>query len=437
MVADDKKGIAGVFVRFFVLYLLYFLQGENVMKKAKIMKITITAFALLLLTGCGKQVSTVNLKEFTSQDGTYRIEADENYIEMDNMGMDNWLALESPDKLDTGALAVMQFPKKGGFMGGYSSLDEVIAFTEDANDLSGKTKTEAPESTALRNIEAYTYQVTENNTAYEINIVYGETDYAHYMLMNTESELKPHGGDYFGTVCASFQEDAEIIEAKMSSDTKLPDTIQWFNASNAILIDANRWDYQIYGGLEPNETNQTAAKYVLNNSWGVTDKDSADETLEWLLSEGNRIDFIADMETLTASGISEVDEEERVSFLLENYELNEESAKYYAKWYGRYEEYGEDAASGWDYNRALSQLANFYLAGYYTLEEALDASLVIAETVQSSFDSWDDYMESYFTGYEYWSEGDSGARREIYEKLQNAPDNPYHIDFHTRLEKSW
>ncbi|RAZ08697.1 DUF1266 domain-containing protein, partial [Klebsiella oxytoca] len=65
----------------------------------------------------------------------------------------------------------------------------------------------------------------------------------------------------------------------MSSDTELSDTIRWFNASNAILIDANRWDYQIYGGLEPNEANQTAAKYVLENSWGVTDKDSADETL--------------------------------------------------------------------------------------------------------------------------------------------------------------
>ena len=143
------------------------------------------------------------------------------------------------------------------------------------------------------------------------------------------------------------------------------------------------------------------------------------------------------MEILESAGIVEIDTDERTDFLLENFDLSEEDAEYYARWYGRYEEYGEDAASGWDYNRALSQLANFYLAGYYTLEEALDASLLIAETVQASFNSWDDYMESYFIGYEYWSEGDSDARREIYEKLQNASDNPYSVDFNIRLEKSW
>ena len=94
-------------------------------------------------------------------------------------------------------------------------------------------------------------------------------------------------------------------------------------------------------------------------------------------------------------------------------------------------------ALGWDYNRALSQLANFYLAGYYTLEEALDYSLNIAEMIQTSFDSWDDYMESYFTGYEYWAEESSEERRGVYTELQNAGDNPFSVDFKTKLERSW
>lgn len=394
-------------------------------------------FALLLLIGCGKQVNTVNMKEFTSQDGTYSLEADENYIESDNMGMDNWLELKSPEKYDTSSLAVMQFPKQGSLFGGYSSLDEVIEFAEESNSFSGKTKIDAPKNMILDNVEAYIYQVTENDHTYEMCVVYGETDYAHYLLLNTESMLKPHSDDYFESVCTSFRENAEIIEAKTSSDTEVSDTVRWFNASNAILIDANKWDYQVYGGLEPSETNRMAAQYILDNSWGVTDTDSANEILHWLLSEGHRMDFIADMETLADYGIGEIGEDERVDFLLENFELDEEDAEYYAKWYGRYEKYGEDAALGWDYNRALSQLANFYLAGYYTLEEALDASLIIAEEIQASFDSWDDYMESYFTGYEYWSEGSSDERRKIYEKLQNASDNPYSVDFNIKLEKSW
>lgn len=407
------------------------------MKKIGKIWVVTLIFLLLLLTACGKQVRVTNMKEFTTQDGTYSIEADENYVETDTMGMDNWLGLEPTEKLDTSQLAVMQFPKNGGLLGGYSDLDEVIEFAEDSNDLSGKKKIKAPENTELRNVEAYIYEMTENDVVYEINVVYGETDYAHYMFLFSDSKLKPHSDDYFKDVCASFKENAEVVEAKASTGTELSDTIRWFNASNSILIDANRWDYQLYGGLEANDANRTAAQYVLDNSWGVTDKASADETLEWLLSEGHRIDFIADMEILESAGIAEIDEADRVAFLLDNFELDEESAEYYAKWYGRYEKYGEDAASGWDYNRALSQLANFYLAGYYTLEEALDASLSIAKTVQKSFDSWDDYMESYFIGYEYWSEGDSGARREIYEKLRNASDNPFAVDFKVELEKSW
>ena len=100
------------------------------MKKIGKTRLLAAISALLLLTGCGKQAKIVNMKEFTSQDGTYSLEADEDYVEADNMGMENWLELESPDKLDTSALAVMQFPKKGGLIGGYSSLKEVIEFTE-------------------------------------------------------------------------------------------------------------------------------------------------------------------------------------------------------------------------------------------------------------------------------------------------------------------
>ena len=71
------------------------------------------------------------------------------------------------------------------------------------------------------------------------------------------------------------------------------------------------------------------------------------------------------------------------------------------------------------------------------MEEALDASLEVAKIIQGSFASWDDYMESYFTGYEYWAEEESTQRRGIYKGLQEAADNPFAVDFKTELEKSW
>ncbi len=215
------------------------------------------------------------------------------------------------------------------------------------------------------------------------------------------------------------------------------ETVRWFNASNALLINLNQWDYQKYGGLKPNPVNQEIVKAVLDDSWDVTDKESAQETLDWLLAEGQRMVFDEDMRWLDEIGLGEISPEKRVDFLMANLEINEEQAQFFAGWYDKYEKYGIDASSGWDYNRALSQLANFYLAGYFTQEEALDASLEVAKTIQEHFDSWDDYMESYFAGYEYWAEESSEERRAIYEELKNAEDNPYSIDFKTTLEKSW
>ena len=140
-------------------------------------------------------------------------------------------------------------------------------------------------------------------------------------------------------------------------------------------------------------------------------------------------------------GMDEIAPEDRAAFMLENYDISEEGAEFYADWYNKWDEYeGEnkgDVVWGWDLNRALSQIANCYLAGYYTLEEALDLSLDIASMIQGTYDSWDDYMESYLTGYEDWAEESSDERREVYEDLKKAADNPFSVDFNTELEKSW
>ncbi|MCM1254199.1 MAG: DUF1266 domain-containing protein [Clostridium sp.] len=407
-------------------------------KRRTMTKATITAAALILLFllgGCGKK--PVVLKTYTAPDETYSIEADEKYTNED-VGMDNWLALESTEEIED-TLAVMQFPKTGGFWGSFTSIEDVIVFVEETTELttSDKQNADKPENGELSNVQAYTYEGTEDGYKYKITAAYAETDYAYYAFVMEEAVVKRHSSDYFGTVCASFKENAEVIEEKTSFAVDVTDTIRWFNASNAILIAANGWDYQLYGGLQADDMNKEVARQLLDESWDVTDKDSADETLDWLLSEGHRTDFTSEMEILDEMEFYTVAEEERKDALVDNLGLDEVTAEYYAAWYGRYEEDYEDAASGWDYNRALSQLANFYLAGYYTLEESLDASLKVAQTIQSSFDSWDDYMESYFTGYEYWAQESSDERRAVYESLKSASDNPYSVDFKTSLEKSW
>lgn len=415
---------------------------KKVTKKAteKTKMAVIALVMLFLMVGCGKALGPDDLQEYISPDGTYSIEADKKYTvdNLDDIGVDNWLILESTEEIED-ILSVVQLPKSSSDLFNWSSLADVIPYMEETYELTDadKKEIEKPENGQLSNMQAYSYEGTEDGYKYIISTVYAETDYAYYVFMNEEAMVKRHDKNYFGNVCASFKENAEAIEEKTSFATDVTDTIRWFNASNAILVDLNGWNYQLYGGLEANAMNQEVAKQILDDSWGVTDTDTAWETLNWLMTEGHRLDYLDDMAMFEEIGLGGISEEERVAFLLENFEVNEEEAEYCTRLYGRYEEEGEDAASGWDYNRALSQIANFYLAGYFTLEEAMDASLDVAKTVQTSFDSWDDYMESYFTGYEYWAEEDSEERRAIYDDLKNAADNPYSIDFNTKLEKSW
>ena len=130
-------------------------------------------------------------------------------------------------------------------------------------------------------------------------------------------------------------------------------------------------------------------------------------------------------------------EADRLAFVKDNFIVNDEEAQEMVDSYPLFAEYGETAIDGWDYCRALNLLSFYYLAGYYTEQEALDKSLEIAKTVQEKFGSWDELVDSYLRGYQYWAKESSDERRGIYEDLKSREDNPYAVDFKTPLEKTW
>jgi hypothetical protein len=143
------------------------------------------------------------------------------------------------------------------------------------------------------------------------------------------------------------------------------------------------------------------------------------------------------MSYLKEAGLGDVEADGRKDFILENFDVTDEEAQGYVDSYAMYEEFGDNAIAGWDYCRALNLMSFYYLAGYYTEEEALDKSLEIAQTVQPLFTSWDDLIASYMRGYEYWAEESSAERQGIYEDLKSRDDNPYAVDYNTTLEKTW
>ncbi len=373
-----------------------------------------------------------DMKEFATPDGTASIHLDSSWTTED-MGVEFWLGTQSKNGAD--AAILMQFPKAGITLP-VDSMDSMKEMIVEAYGVSDQADTQAPEIPELENVSAQTCTISADGQSGDAYVAYGETDYAFYAIMFAmDAGIDDDAIASIKASLSSFHE--EPIEVENNFTAEITDTIRWFNASYAILTAANGWDTNLFGGLPANDQSMELEKQMLDEWWGVTDRASADENLEWILTEGHRADFAENMGILADAGVDSVAEEERADFIKENYDMTDEVAKIYADCLTLYEEKGADALAGWDYCRALSLMGYYYHAGYYTEEEALDKSLEIAQTLQPLFGSWDELVDSYLAGYEYWSEESSEERRAIYEELKGEEDNPYAVDYTMTLEKTW
>lgn len=218
--------------------------------------------------------------------------------------------------------------------------------------------------------------------------------------------------------------------------SEVSDTVRWINATCAVLTENNGGDHNLLGGMEPGDDSQATTQTILREYWDVTDRESADQTLDWILNEGHRADFVDTMESLKEGGAEEESEEDLAAILGVMLE-DDEAGLYLAQSFSDYLEFGPTAIDAWDYSRAVSLLGWYYLAGFYTETEALDKALEIAQTVQTNFSSWDEFNESYCRGYAYWASTDSSDRWATYETLKAQKDGPYQLPWDTPLEKTW
>ncbi len=372
-----------------------------------------------------------DMKEFATPDGSAKIHLASDWSEED-MGVDSWLGVQSKDGAD--AVILMQFPK-GGTMIPVTGMDSVKELVVEAYGISGEADTQAPEISAMKNVEAITCTISADGESGDGYVAYGETDYAYYSIIFVSEKMDDDFTASLKASLSSFEE--EPLEVEDNTTVEVTDTVQWFNASYAVLTAVNGWDPNRFAGLPANDQSMELQKQMLDEWWGVTDRASADDNLDWILTEGHRADFNEEMGYLAEAGLSDVAEGERLAFVKENFDLMDEEAESYVNGYALYERFGENALAGWDYCRALSLMGYYYIAGYYTEVEALDKSLEIAQTLQPLFTSWDELMDSYLGGYEYWAGESSEERRGIYEELKGQADGPYRVDYGVTLEKTW
>lgn len=404
----------------------------------------ITAFCLaavmgiMTLQGCGeeeKEQADENPKEhmtvFTSEDGSVSLMLDKEWI-ISNEEQDepSWIFAASED--ETEAVVVMQFPKyiTGSVM---TCLEDAEALVEESYSYYG-SEVEAPVISNMYNVEASIGEVDMDGDLVGGYVVYGETDYASYMIAFYADDMDAALMKEMLVACSTFQEDSSKING---TATEMTETVQWFNTVNALIIEENDWYHEIFAGLPVNEETMIAGQDMMSQSWNVTDRVTADENWQWIMEEGNRKEYLEDMQTLADWGLAEIPSDERSTFLWTDCEMEFMEASFWADMYNLYEEKGAIAINGWDYCCAMEFIQGCYLAGYYTETEALDMALEVGQLIQGQFTSWDDLMESYMNGYRYWADEDSYEYQILYQELKARSDGPYAVEFYTTLEKTW
>lgn len=405
---------------------------KHVTMKRLLLTCVMAIAMVFMASGCGAKTPEellATMKEFSSADGSVTISADKEWNDMDT-GTENWLLVSN--KNESRVYMVMQFPKMTSNLADVAELKKEIMGIYSAT---GNEPVEAPEVPGMTNIDAETCNLKLEDISGQGYLVCGETDYAYYAILGVAQKLNDNFLNSFDVSLSTFRE--TVPEVENNSAVEITDTIRWINGTYAVLTQLNGWSYNLYGGLPQNEMNAQICQNSLEEWWSVTDRESAVENLNWILEEGHRAEYVSLMQQLEEEGITEAAPEEYESYLTQNYDMTSEEVQLYAQMYRYYKEFGPNAIDAWDYSRAMSLLGTYYLAGYYTEQEALDKSMEVAAAIQPLFTSWDEYMASYLRGYEYWAEEDSAERLAVYEELKGFEDSPYKLDWNLTLEKSW
>ncbi len=232
---------------------------------------------------------------------------------------------------------------------------------------------------------------------------------------------------------------------------ELPETVLWFNATYACLTYSNGWDWRWIGGQEPTEENVRTIEGLLYTSWEVTDRKSGIETVNKLLGGGHRAKCRECMEDLEKWGLMDLSELRFVEEIAKivsgertDIDLGAVPGRYVVAYYMYHAGIEPEYIAAWDLCRVNQLYADFYLCGFMEYEEAMDASLENSLALQKMYGSWDEMMDAYMLGYQFW-QGDPDVtedsptkeRRGYYEMLKASDDSPYELDWNAKLEKSW
>ena len=189
---------------------------------------------------------------------------------------------------------------------------------------------------------------------------------------------------------------------------RLSSTFRWLNAAGSILIAANKGTFRYLGGIAipGGEKNYVPMlKRVLWEYWEIQGYEQAMEEMRYLVDTGMRARYAQEMRGLESvySGYSE---EELIEAARQtNPNANEDS--YLPKMLLAWRRYGENALLGWDAGRCCLVAQWCFVCGYLSMEEMLDVAVDAGRLAQKVFQNWEEMMESYLLGSQFWQHEDA------------------------------
>lgn len=219
----------------------------------------------------------------------------------------------------------------------------------------------------------------------------------------------------------------------------LSPTLQWLNNAGSLIfikwnVKSDDFRYMACSFFPWEKDHSELIKNLQNmlvRWWDITDHESAIEGMTVLLNIGHRASYNEEMQKLES--------------LYPNSLLEENPNSFLSKMILAYRKHGENALLGWDMGRVAAITQCCYIVGYISMEELLDLSVDAGQKAQKYFNSWEDMMESYLLGLQYWKrDNDSNSEiverwnlyREFRDQKKFFKKNIYKmVSFHTPLSK--
>ncbi|MBS4960481.1 MAG: DUF1266 domain-containing protein [Clostridiales bacterium] len=215
----------------------------------------------------------------------------------------------------------------------------------------------------------------------------------------------------------------------------LSPTLRWMNTAGSILIAANQHTnfYLLAGWRYNNESDREIIKTMLWDYWGIQGHEAAIKEMRSLIDEGMRARYRREMDSLSHKYQNYTEDQ-----LIEEAQKNNPKAdgdSYLPKMLTSWRRYGENALLGWDMGRCVYITQCCYLASYISMQEMLDLCVDAGTKAQAFFQNWEEMMESYLLGGQFWQHEDrndpksmTAERWKLYEQMwkgrkpfQNSP----------------